>query len=265
MLLEGPVRRAISQLAQKQGDKSCVFESFSPGYSNPDRPALGDLFDRTKTMEPTNVYKLGTLALLSEARSLPSTESRGFSTIEDYMFGSLWQIVQNDSPTDEIVKLGGIIRSFGSGYFGNEETGGWSYALPLLASQQFRTALTYLADAGGSMGLLQATHVAIMLSVAGVPVHDVGDRGSSESILTALLIAYSAKLEMDPASGPTASLQYLLRISPKKQSLKEVSYSPSFLLSRAAESKATVLFGIKDCRAGCEKLQYPETCWDNIV
>ena len=97
------------------------------------------------------------------------------------------------------------------------------HAQPLLASQQFETALRYLAEAGGSMGLLQATHLAIMLSVAGIPVQDVGGHEPSRSILTDLLVAYASKLEMDPASGAKGSLLYLLRISPKKDALKHVS------------------------------------------
>ena len=231
-LLEGPVRRAISLLAQTQGHLSCLFESSSLRCSNPDRAAIGDLHDRTKTIEPENVYKLGTLALLSEVRPIPSKEScRGFSTIEDYLFGWLWQAVHSESPMESIVNIGGIIQRFGSAYFGNEETGGWSYAQPLLASQQFETALRYLAEAGGSMGLLQATHLAIMLSVAGVPVQDVGGHESSTSILTDLLVAYASKLEMDPASGAKGSLLYLLRISPKKEALKQVS-SCGFLVLR---------------------------------
>jgi nuclear pore complex protein Nup93 len=220
--LEGPVRNSVFLLAQRQSNASCLWESGSPNLTSQDRQTLIDLFERTNIVEQQNIYKLGTIALLCGSRPLPSSEARGFSTIEDYMFGWLWRAVQQNSPVDEIAKLGEIIRSFGPDYFGNEESGGWSYALPLIASQQFKTALSYLADAGGPMGLLQATHLAIILSLANVPVTDIGDNAPTECIVTALLVAYASRLEMETVAAVEASLEYLLQIPSKERMINEV-------------------------------------------
>jgi hypothetical protein len=192
--------------------------------SSHDRQAISDLYERANSsLEPENIYRLGTLALLSGIKSLPSSEAGGFSTIEDYLFGCLWQAVQHQNPLGEIIKLGEVIRGFGPDHFSDEETGGWSYALPLLATQQFKTALSFLADAGGVTGLMQATHLGLTLSLGGVAVEDAGRDASSESMVAALLVAYSSKLQAEPSAGVMASLEYLLRIPSKDRARKEIA------------------------------------------
>jgi hypothetical protein len=218
--IEVPVRNVISLMSQRQGNFSCLWESGPPTLSTQDRQTIADLYDRANNLEPGNIYRMGTLALLSGIKSLPSTDARGFSTIEDYLFGCLWRAVQDQNPMNEIAKLGELIQTFGPQHFNDEETGGWSYALPLLASQQFKTALAHLADAGGPTGLLQATHLGLVLSFAGVAVDDVGHDVSPQCIVTLLLVAYVSKL---PTA--TAALEYLLRIPKKDRARKEVSVS----------------------------------------
>lgn len=222
--IEAPIRQVISDLSQRQGNASCLWEVGPPMISSHDRQAIADLYERANSsLEPENIYRLGTLALLSGIRSLPSSEAGGFSTIEDYLFGCLWQAVQHQNPMGEIIKLGEVIRGFGPDHFGDEETGGWSYALPLLATQQFKTALSFLADAGGVTGLMQATHLGLALSLGGVAVEDAGRDASSESIVAALLVAYASKLQAEPSAGVMASLEYLLRIPSKDRARKEIA------------------------------------------
>lgn len=216
-----PVRKVLSSLNQRQGNTSCVCERGPALLSSQDRQDLADLHDRTANLEPDNIYALGALAFLSGVKLLPSAEEHhGFRTIEDYLFGTLWRAVQHSDPVSELVKLGEGIRNLGSDYFSSEETGGWSYALPLLAAQQFRTALAYLPEAGSLTGLLQATHLGLVLSLGGVSANNLGK--DSPDIVTELLVIYATKLENESWAGPVAALEYLLRISGKERLRKEV-------------------------------------------
>ena len=95
--------------------------------------------------------------------------------------------------------MGGLIKQWGPSYFEQDDasdnqyssaasavamatqggvsksiprSGGWAYSLPLMASQQYATAMASLADVGGGLGLLQATHVAVVGDAAGLPLND---------------------------------------------------------------------------------------------
>ena len=175
-----------------------------------------DLYQKTKNLEPDNTFKISVFALLS------GNELSSFETIEDYLFGRLWVALQSENPIPQIENIGSSIRKYGPDYFGGpEENGGWGYALPLLATQQFRTALTFLAEAGGPMGLLEATHLGLAFSMGSIPLNDLG-RPSSTDLLTALLVKYASTLEQDSSLGASPCLEYLLRIPSKDQSYKEV-------------------------------------------
>ena len=105
-------------------------------------------------------------------------------------------------------------------------SGGWAYALPLLASQQYATALAYLAEAGGGLGLLQAAHVGIVMDAEGLSVTDfsldaqsgISSRSLQQALLPMLVVSYSASLQ---GSDAGAALRYLALMSGKGKFVKE--------------------------------------------
>ena len=102
-------------------------------------------------------------------------------------------------------------------------SGGWAYALPLLLSQQYATALGYLAEAGGGLGLLQATHVGIAMNAAGLSLVDFVLTEelsiSNQDVLLPMLVAsYSASLQGVDVGG---ALKYLVLLSGKGKFVKE--------------------------------------------
>jgi hypothetical protein len=214
------VQRVVGNLGQLQRNASCVWETGNPLISRQDNAALEDLYEKTRNLDPDNTYKIGVLALLS------GNELASFDTIEDYLFGRLWRALQSDNPPPAIENIGASIRKYGPEYFGGaEENGGWGYALPLLATQQFKTALTFLAEAGGPTGLLQATHLGLVLSIGRIALEDLGRPSSSTGDLgTALLVKYATTLEQDPSLGVGVALEYLLQIPSKERSHKEVRF-----------------------------------------
>jgi hypothetical protein len=189
-----------------------------PMIATADRDMIVDLYEKTNNLEPNNTHKIGVLALLS-GKPLAS-----FSTVEDYLFGRLWLGLQHqEDPTSQIEVIGDSIRKYGPDHFGAEESAGWGYALPLLATQQFRTALSYLAEAGGGTGLLQAVHLGLVFAAKDIPVSDLGRQASSGCVVTALLVRYASAMEAEPSMGALAALQYLLRIPQRDRSREEVS------------------------------------------
>lgn len=112
-------------------------------------------------------------------------------------------------------------------------SGGWAYALPLLASQQYATALAYLAEAGGGVGLLQAAHVGIVMDAAGLSVTDfsldaqsgISSRSSQQALLPMLVASYSASLQ---GSDAGSALRYLALMSGKGKFVKEQVRMPLF-------------------------------------
>ena len=182
---------------------------------------VAEACEMAKAAERKDMHR-GFLSLLSGAGAF-MTET---STIEDYLFGLLWKAMQSSSPVVELENLGKEIRNFGSkGHFADEVSGGWSYSLPLFASQQYRTGLTNLVQAGGAMGLMQATHLGMLLSSCGVTVDNLGDSGgqsSSGGLVTSLLVEYSTWLHIDPNFGALCALEYLLWIPNEHVMMTEV-------------------------------------------
>ena len=215
---QGMIQAVLTNLAQIQRDASCLWEAGSV-LPTQHRANLVNMHQKTCNLEPENTTKIAVIALLS-GQQLYSSE-----TIEDYLFGLLWAALQNENPLPAIEKIGASIRKYGPDHFGGaEENGGWGYALPLLATQQFLTALTFLAQAGGTTGLMQAAHLGLVLSTAGVPLQDLGRPSSpSDDLITALLVKYASYLEQDPSMGVGRALEYLLKIPSKAQSHKEIA------------------------------------------
>mmetsp|Transcript_19709 Transcript_19709/g.48434 ORF Transcript_19709/g.48434 Transcript_19709/m.48434 type:complete len:803 (-) Transcript_19709:105-2513(-) len=214
------IQNVVYQIAQRQAQASCIWEMGTPTVSPNDRALIVDLHNKAQNLESKNIFKIGVLALLS-GQNLPDGS---YSTIEDYLFGHLWLALQQEDPTSQIKLIGKSIKKYGPEYFQADSSGGWGYALPLLASQQFKTALVYLAEAGGSAGLLQATHLGLVLASKGLSIIDLGEQeGSSPCLLTALLIKYASLLEVDSNSGPSAALEYLLKIPKKDKARHEIA------------------------------------------
>lgn len=219
------VQIVLSNLAQFQRNASCVWEMGNLVMAG-QVATMVDLYQKTRNLDPDNIYKIGVLALLA------GKELASFDTIEDYLFGRLWLALQSENPLTNIENIGASIRKYGPDYFGGaEENGGWGYALPLLATQQFKTALTFLAEAGGPTGLLEATHLGLALSQGGVPLEDLGRPSSTSNLITPLLVKYASILEKDPSLGVAAALDYLRQIPSREQSNNEVSVAPNPYLS----------------------------------
>lgn len=215
----------LSSLAQRQGSAASLWEASSGSLvlGPAETRTLAEAFDMSKTSP--DLYRAGVLSLLGGAGELPTATAPGFGTIEDYLFGFLWKALQNPNSVVELENVGKTILSFGSAYFDDQDSGGWSYALPLLAAQQFRTALSYLVHVGGAMGMLQATHLGILLESKGLKLENLGESSqpASGSLITSLLVDYSNWLHGYPSSGAVCSLEYLRRIPNKNVMMDQVS------------------------------------------
>jgi Nup93/Nic96 len=224
---DASIHRLLSAMARTQGTASCIWDS-------PDSPLCLDASDRrtvTTLLErynddnaSKNVYKEAVLTLLSANTAWPFNleASEGFKTIEDFLTGSLWLAVVRSNPVDHLIKLGEVILNLGPSYFDDPSSGGWAYALPLLATQQYQKALLWLTEVGGPVGLLQSTHIGLVLSLVGIPIRNLGQTNSiGDGVLTNLLVAYSG--DVLKGHGSLASLDYLVRIPSKVRAYKEVA------------------------------------------
>lgn len=214
----------LSSLAQRQGAGGSFWQIPGPLTLPSDEVRnIAEACEIAKAAEQQDMHRIGLFSLLSGAGVFLT------STIEDYLFGLLWKALQSSSPVVELENLGREIRNHGSAYFADEVSGGWSYALPLFATQQYRAALTYLMQAGGATGLMQATHLGMLLSPSDVTVDNLGDpepQSSSgllvTSLVTSLLVEYANFLHSDQNFGALFSLEYLLWIPNKHVMITEV-------------------------------------------
>lgn len=252
--LEQPILyQVLDLLSQRQGRASCIFEVGVPMVPAQDRETLLNFYERAKNVEASNNFKIDVLALLC------GQQLSSFSTIEDYLFGRMWLALQDrEDPVLRIAEIGASIRKYGPEYFGADESGGWAYALPLIASQQFKTALAYLAGAGGDNALLQAVHLGLVFSLAGVEVADLQHtttptptmkRSSSEEseLVNALLVSYSNMLQREPTAGVLVALQYLLKIRSKEKLMQEVAS----LLFRSPNQVEAIAGSLNDVGERC--------------
>lgn len=221
------LQRIVDVMAQAQGNAACMWESRNSLFrlDPSDRRVVGDLLEHTKRTDPvSNIHQMGVYSLFSASSSQPVTSETidGFKTIEDYLTGSLWKAVLQPNPVDELIGLGELILSFGPSHFEDPSSGGWSFALPLLASQQYQKALAWLSEAGGPMGLLQAVHLGLVLFEAGITVRNLGHNDSAaDGTLASLLVAYATELLVEP--GSLAALDYLVHIPNEVRARKEVA------------------------------------------
>ena len=170
----------------------------------------------------SDFYHTASLNLLSLAE--PTTNDRRIiTTVEDYLFFALWDIAGGDagnvSPilssaavttaTNAVSALGDQLITWGPSHFqqSTDVVDPWSYAFPLLMSQKWETALSHLAETGGAAGLMEATHVAIVLGKRGAFGDD--EHSVNNTLLKNLIVAYSSTLQ---GVDPEASVEYLARI-----------------------------------------------------
>mmetsp|Transcript_18969 Transcript_18969/g.21437 ORF Transcript_18969/g.21437 Transcript_18969/m.21437 type:complete len:871 (+) Transcript_18969:38-2650(+) len=230
------VSHILNQLSQRQGAAYCMFEVGSPMISSGDRFDILNLYEKSKNLETNSTHKLGVLALLCGQRL------ESFSTVEDYLFGCLWlALLDKEDPVRQIETIGASIRKYGPSHFAADGSGEWGYVLPLIASQQFETALSYLAEAGGPTGLMQAVHLGIVFILAQVNVADLGNsssssRGSSsKDVVNTLLVNYATFSEREPSARVLASLAYLIKIS----NHEEMNYQIANLIYRSQSEELT--------------------------
>ena len=224
--VDASVTRLVTTLANEQGTASSLWDACDtpPRLPASDRRMVIDLLESARHEDRPSVHKIGFLSLCSASARLPSSETMsGFSTVEDYLTGALWMAVLSSNPVEEIADIGSKIQQHGASYFGDAGSLGYSFALPLMATQQYEKALSHLSDAGGSMGLLQAAHMALVCASGGLPVNNLGEKDRSEAFVASLLVSYSNYLLRDPSAGPLAAIEYLVRIPDRSRAGKEVS------------------------------------------
>jgi hypothetical protein len=208
------VRRILAALSQAQGNFPCIWDAARPPITSvADRQAAADLYDRLKHQDSTDPFHLACLALLIFRDSEAILSSPVIKTTEDYMFVGLWYALQQTYPQESIAELGKNIQELGPASFPTETE--WAFALPLMAAQQYRAALTHVAKSN----LVQATHVALVLHAAGVDLNDFGSTDQSSCLLTSLLLDYSKQLQQKDS---LAVIEYLVRIPSEKRAEMEV-------------------------------------------
>ena len=146
---------------------------------------------------------------------------------------------------EAVARLGTLVKEWGPSYFEQEDdttdgtaasmvaassqigsgvrdkipqSGGWAYALPLLACQQYGSALGYLAEVGGGLGLMQATHAAVIMDAMGIDIVDYvtkdGDSKNEDGskLFPMLVSSFSATLQ---GTDVVSALKYLMLLSGK--------------------------------------------------
>lgn len=212
----------LTALAQHQGSGANIWEAMGlPQLPLQYTSVIGEACERAK--KQGDDYRTGSLSLLGGIDELPTATLPGLNTIEDYLFGLLWLALRKPEPVSELKAVGKKILSYGSNYFG-EEQGGWSYAFPLFVAQQYQTALLFLQQAGGATGLMQATHLGMLLTSCGVALNNLGETNPQPEykLFTSLLVEYGTWLHADPNNGAVCALDYLRWLPDRNVLAKEV-------------------------------------------
>eukprot|EP00977_Amphora_coffeiformis_P009182 scaffold2093_cov161-Amphora_coffeaeformis.AAC.12 len=217
-------RTAISNILgeMSKANVHCLWEAGIPFLPSPERRALEEMINRQDRM--LDIHCCGILNLLTGQEDLPRDENEttpGFSNVEDYLFGRLWKAQFAANPVEALCHFGQEMQTYAS-HFQDEASGGWSYALPLLASQQYARACTHLAESGEDV-LLQATHLGLVLATAGVEIANLGDTSPDPHILASIVDAYAKTITGKDSSGYLAALEYLVRIPEKVLACKAVA------------------------------------------
>jgi hypothetical protein len=237
----------LASLCQRQGAAQSLWDISGPFNLSPhDTQVIANVFEVSEAADPRlEAYRAGFGTLVGGSGNFPSSTLAGFSTVEDYLYGLLCSALNHPSPESQLDDLGEKILQFGASYFDNQESGGWAFALPLLASQQFHPALAYLSEFGGSMGRMQATHLGLFLGSA--------LNSETESFVNTLLVDYGQYLEMK--YGAICALEYLRHI-PNKHVIKEQVCCLDSLPVIAA-TPGILLIISSDPKVGCPHCQNP--------
>ena len=215
-VIEPAILDLMSILANNQVKSGTMWKSSLA--SSPDMTAarrdVSELFHRYKTTpsdRDSERYKIAVLALISGTEQI-GRSSRVLSSVDDFMFASLWHSVHSDQSTVELIsKMGKMLKKKGPAHFeGDNAQKAWGYAYPLLLSQQFGEALSHLATHGGNAGLLEAAHMAICISSVNAfnECSLLNDKDAT-SLITMLLVNYSRSFQQVDAE---AAVEYLVRI-----------------------------------------------------
>ena len=218
-VVESTIMNLISLLSDNQIKHGAMWKSFSSTNFVVARRDVSELYYRYKTTpssDESDRYKAAVLALISGSEQI-GRSSQVLSTVDDFMFASLWHAVYSDQNTVEsIAKMGKMIKKKGPKHFDGESFQKvWNYVYPLLLAQQWGEAITHLASQCGSAGLLEASHLAICLSIENVFNESsllddiVASNDRSISLVSMLLVNYSKSFQQ---TDPEAALQYLVRI-----------------------------------------------------
>ena len=224
-----PQDPALSEFLPTLADASSVAQALRVAPPAP-RPVLG-------TVTNESIFQQAVYALVSANTETFPTQAgmSGLSTLEDHLAYELWRalLLPDDNNSNDpaencsaaLVQLSRNIRNYGPDYFGNGSSGGWAYAQPLLLTLQYASALEHLVQVGGPTGLMQATHLALVLSTAGVVLQDyTGEEKSTtpkDSLVASLLVTYAQALLTN--FGSRAAVEYLARIPNRRQARSEVA------------------------------------------
>lgn len=213
---------AISSIlsSMNRGGSKCFWEKGIPSLPFSECKALADLMDRQDTS--SDIHYRGVLALLSGMNDMPMSDATpGFTNIEDYLYGRLWKAMLADEPLEQLGNFGNDILNFGASYFQDEESAGWSYALPLLVSQQYARAFVHLAESGKDV-LLQTTHLTLLLASGGVQISNFGEAAGDRHYVAKFVEAYANCL-LQMGAGPLGALDYIIRIPQTEVARKEIA------------------------------------------
>lgn len=169
----------------------------------------------TLALPSDNAFAVAVGSLLSKDTPWQDTPQLGMNTIEDYLMGSLSKVIGGVSSMEE---LGESILDCGPAYFGDPDSGGWSYALPLLLTQQYEACLRHLAETS-SVGLMQAAHIGLVFVSSGMTRSHSND-GSVEELVASLLGSYSSNVSSILGHNV---LVYLVRVPDKKRARQEIA------------------------------------------
>jgi nuclear pore complex protein Nup93 len=225
-----PIVQIVSTLARAQGGSDCFWLVPFPNFNSNDLMAIDNLLDTARQEESPDLYRCGVYSLFARNGQPQTSETVvGFKTIEDYLNTCLFKTFLHDNPITELGKLGHVIAvDFGVDYFHDPSSGGWSFALPLLLTQQYQKALVHLTEDGGVMGLFFAIHIGLILSAANISVTDLGvtegEVNNDTSVLSTLIVLYANVMSSESVTfGPMKAIEYLVRIPSRYFAQKEVA------------------------------------------
>jgi len=144
----------------------------NPGSLKNARRPVGELYHRIKFRESgEHPYKLAALNMLCLSDPQAAAGAT-VQTIEDYLFSMLWGALgggtlEGGGAAAEVKKLGERLVYWGPQHFQKDaNSDAWAYAYPLFVAQQWEKALAHLSMTPS--GLMEAAHVAVVLSMEGV-------------------------------------------------------------------------------------------------